>query len=72
MDLSFNLRADIRAYMKQTTVQIHNHHHERCGTKGYPSNSDVIAAVFLPVAISFVVTYDDKYYAKPECKGEVK
>ncbi|HHZ70007.1 MAG TPA: hypothetical protein EYN67_12400 [Flavobacteriales bacterium] len=50
----------------------HNHHHERCGTKGYPSNSDVIAAVFLPVAISFVVTYDDKYYAKPECKGEVK
>lgn len=46
----------------------HNHHHEKCGTKGTPSNSDVISAAFFPVALGFIATMDEDYYQPAECK----
>lgn len=51
---------------------VFNLHHERCGTRGYATDIDVIYLILLPVIVGFSITYNDEYYIISECKGEEK
>jgi len=47
----------------------HNHHHEKCGTKGSITHEEILAAAVLPVSLGYAIALDDDLFEKAECKG---